>query len=506
MDGQPFTGQQHINGKAVRLVRKGRTLEVQLDGRTVAVVEDFYAAPTEGGQANTAQLVGVDPLALDLPDTLSAQPLQAELSPAQLQQATTLTYAQPTNPLHGTQWAQAAIDTKTDASASDTKTDGRAPDFNPVNLLDLISTLALVGAGLWGNISNRTDVDRTGNISNRTDVDRTVTGQFMAGPLVSGHGLKVQLFQADGTTTLGEPVGLTAQGQFTAVVKNYTGVVIAKIILDSDASPDYLDEALGTGKDLNTVLMVAGELTAGSTSITLNINPLTTVAVVKMGANPTAAKVADTNTQVATAFGLTDPAGLTGINVVPAVSGSTYDSADGLTQGELYGAILAAMSGKDRENSGNSQTTIDQIAAGVSGTTLSPSAQAILVQGATSADTQVAGDLRTALAKQLAPIDALPADISNVQVTDLTPLRMAQLSSAQLATLTTAQVAQLTANQIDALSPAQIAALGTDLSSLSTAAMASIDPSQAAGITSTQLDSFDTADIAALAPAAVGGL
>lgn len=63
VDGQLYTGQQHINGKAVRLVRKGRTLEVQLDEQSLAVVEDFYA--NEGAETGQTQALSEqDTLAL----------------------------------------------------------------------------------------------------------------------------------------------------------------------------------------------------------------------------------------------------------------------------------------------------------------------------------------------------------------------------------------------------------------------------------------------------------
>jgi hypothetical protein len=55
IDDIAYVGQQHINGKAVKLLRQGGQLEVQLEDQTVAVVEDFYVTegatlvPADGG-------------------------------------------------------------------------------------------------------------------------------------------------------------------------------------------------------------------------------------------------------------------------------------------------------------------------------------------------------------------------------------------------------------------------------------------------------------------------
>lgn len=186
-------------------------------------------------------------------------------------------------------------------------------------------------------------------------VANAVTGNVVAGPVVTGNGLTVIIYQADGVTELGRTT-LDANGNFTVGVGTYTGVVIAKVI-DADGGLDYLDEATNANKDLNADLYAAGTVTGGT--VTLNINPLTTVAYLKMGTNPSATTVNDTNTAVANAFGLTN---LTGTTVIPTTS-AAYNPADGLSNGEKYGAALAALSGTDLNNGGNAQTTINNLAA-----------------------------------------------------------------------------------------------------------------------------------------------
>lgn len=167
-----------------------------------------------------------------------------------------------------------------------------------------------------------------------------VSGVVLGGPVVAGHGLTVKLYQADGITLLGNTTVLSSSGAFSIDVGSYTGVVIAKLE-DSSLGNDFRDEATGLTKDLNANLMAVG-VSAGGT-VTLNINALTTLAASKAGAvfaganNPagsiSAATVNQTNTAVASVFGLTD---LTGTNVVTTVN------ADGTANAAFTPASLNA--------------------------------------------------------------------------------------------------------------------------------------------------------------------
>jgi uncharacterized repeat protein (TIGR02059 family) len=219
-------------------------------------------------------------------------------------------------------------------------------------------------------------------------VNNIISGIVVAGPVLGGNGLKVEIYAADGTTKLGEST-LDATGKFTVNVGSYTGIVIARLV-DANGGDDYLDEATGVPKDLNANLMATSVVTGGT--VTLNINPLTTIAAQKAGlaadgsgglADATA--VANANAAVADAFGLAD---LTGTTVVPTNGG--FNSADGLSEGEKYGVILAALSGADFANSGNSQDVINALVAALdasgAGGTLSAAGQSALIAGATAGD------------------------------------------------------------------------------------------------------------------------
>ncbi len=228
-----------------------------------------------------------------------------------------------------------------------------------------------------------------------------VSGVVLGGPVVAGHGLTVKLYQADGVTLLGNTTTLSSSGAFSIAVGNYTGVVIAKLE-DSGLGNDFWDEATGLSKDLNANLMAVGVSTGGP--VTLNINPLTTLAASKAGAvfaganNPagsiSVATVDQINTAVASVFGLTD---LTGTSVVTTVNADGSANAAftpaSLNAGVKYGAVLAALSGMDQVNSGDMQATLTALSNGLSvdgnSATLSQSTIDAVVKGAKTGNNQL---------------------------------------------------------------------------------------------------------------------
>jgi methionine-rich copper-binding protein CopC len=86
---------------------------------------------------------------------------------------------------------------------------------------------------------------------------------------------------------------------------------------------------------------------------------------------------------------------LLGTTVIP-TNGGNFNSGDGLSAGESYGAILAALSGADQNNGGDSQKTINDLVAGitVSGTsaTLDADAQEQVIAGADTASVNGGGE------------------------------------------------------------------------------------------------------------------
>ncbi len=244
--------------------------------------------------------------------------------------------------------------------------------------------------------------------------DHTVAGTVVIGPVIAGNGLSVQVLQADGTTQLGE-AKVAADGSFSVEVGDYSGVIIAQVV-DSDDGEDQLDEASGANKDLNASLDAVVDLSQASSTVSLNINPLTTLAAGlasrEAGGNaPTADQVTRSNSAVAELFGLS---GLHSVAVTPINSGA-YDAADGLSAGEKYGALLASFSGADLNNGGDGQQTIDDVLAGLTLSSngkaeLSESAQAVLMQGAQTTESATGVSLSAFVSSV---VDTQPPDITS---------------------------------------------------------------------------------------------
>ncbi|MBF0428503.1 MAG: hypothetical protein HQL94_06230, partial [Magnetococcales bacterium] len=223
-----------------------------------------------------------------------------------------------------------------------------------------------------------------------------ITGSIVAGPVITSNDLKVIALKANAVTVLGEGL-VGTNGKFTINVGNYTGVVITKVV-NSGTGPDYLDEATGISKDLNAELFSIGVINDSSKTINLNINVLTTVAYHKiMGiagdVAPDNEIVNNINTSVAETFGLTN---LHTVEVITVNGETSYNSTDGINEGEIYGIILAALSGADLNNDGNTQTTIDELVEGITITenkvALDPVSQEKIITGAETANVDTTDD------------------------------------------------------------------------------------------------------------------
>ena len=215
-------------------------------------------------------------------------------------------------------------------------------------------------------------------------VNNIVSGAIVGGPVIDGHGLSVHLYKADGTL-LGTAT-VDASGRYSYNVGAYTGVVIAEVV-DGNDGDDYLDETTNLGKDLNAELFGAGVLTTPNSTLQLNLNVLTSAAYHKAveaaGGNPLDATiVSNTNAAIAQAFGLPD---LHSVVVVTTNGSTTYDLSDGVSAGEVYGTLLAALSGADALRGGDSQASLDALLAGISLTgstaTLDAAAQELVISG-----------------------------------------------------------------------------------------------------------------------------
>ncbi|MCP1601765.1 hypothetical protein J2S82_003722 [Aeromonas caviae] len=267
--------------------------------------------------------------------------------------------------------------------------------FTPITVglgaLGLGGIALAAGSGGGGDSDGGTDA----GVVNR------VAGTIVGGPVVAGNDLRVEVYQADGVTLLGEGQ-VNPDGTFSIAVGSYLGVVIARVV-NTGSSADYLDEATQAGKDLNAELFAMEVVSQPNSTVTVNLNVLSTLAYHKVqdaaaGSLPAESMVNDINNAVADLFGLPS---LHGTTVVP-TNGGAFDSANGLSAGEIYGAVLAALSGADSQNGGNSQKTIEDLLAGLQVSngkaTLTESAQGIVVQGGEYTSAQTGQNLTDAVA------------------------------------------------------------------------------------------------------------
>lgn len=341
--------------KGVVLKKRGDALVAEVDGQAVAQLDHFH----EDGQQAVFEVE----------------------SPAGADAAHLITSASPADPGSGIVWQPSAEP----ASVG-------APPGTP------ISDLPLGGAALGGLLAAAGGGGGGGGSAPAAPAaGSAVAITVVGGPVIDGHGLKVELFAADGVTRLGEAT-LDANGQVIVKVGDYVGVVIAHVV-DTSAGADYLDEATNAPKDLNADLYGIGVVSAANSTLTLNINALTTVAYAKAveaagGGNPiTATNANATNAAVAKAFGLSD---LNSTRIITVNGTTTYDPTDGLDEGEIYGLILAALSGADHNNGGDSQITIDHLVAGITITngqaTLNAGIQQEIIAGGQTAEVNHQGE------------------------------------------------------------------------------------------------------------------
>ena len=223
----------------------------------------------------------------------------------------------------------------------------------------------------------------------------TVVARVVAGPVLPGNDLEATIYKADGVSVLGTGK-IGADGSVTVSVGNYTGVVVVKVQnnggpTDPDNIPDYMDEATAERKDLGSaVLYSAGVLVQEGAVLVLNVNILTSLAhhIAKQKSQPgaplDASTVENSNKAIANAFDLND---LTGAAVQTTIDQNGANSANAAN---LYGKILASLSGADAINGGDTQQTFLKLTNSInfdgSKATLQADALDLLIEGAKTAD------------------------------------------------------------------------------------------------------------------------
>ncbi len=348
----------------------GQDLIIEGDGEKLVELTNFYATPN-----TTLGVVGWD-YAEPVVDAAAATSIEGKAAAD-----------------------QAAVGVSGTGAASEASGFLPAMGWGPV-ALGGVAVAAIASGG--GGSSLPVPDGTTGNI---------LSGVVTGGPLINGHGLSLTLYKSDGTV-LKSGVQLTVGpngGTYSVDLGTYTGAVTARVV-DASGDPDYQREDTGASKDLNANLLAMGKAT-GSPA-TLNVNAVTTLAALKvLGVNDgstvatdgalgtaitnaggttldTDTKIADANTAVGKALGLT------AIDAtVPSVT--TNGTLDGNSASGKLGAMLAVLAGVDAINTDNSQTTINTLLSQITQTgatgTLNAAGQASLLAGAIKADAATTG-------------------------------------------------------------------------------------------------------------------
>jgi len=264
---------------------------------------------------------------------------------------------------------------------------------------DGATTVSVTLTDLAGNVSAAAQRAVT------VDTRLLVQGSIVAGPLVAGHGLTVALYTSGGTL-IQSGIAVANDGSFSArVAANLGDVLIAKVT-DSGTGVDYSDEATGAAKDLNAALFAAVIVSDLSAPVQAQVNPVTTLAAIKAGLGVDGSGTINGSTAVQNANALVAKAlGLDDIKVAPiATNGGGYVPSDGLSAGEKVGAVLATLSGLDVANAGDTQKSLEFLAAqiGASGQSLSADGLAALVNGAAAAALRTDGKLEAVVSDLLA--------------------------------------------------------------------------------------------------------
>ena len=183
-------------------------------------------------------------------------------------------------------------------------------------------------------------------------VPTIIKGSVVAGPAIAGNGLVATAYKADGTVLATGAVN--SDGSFSLDVGNdYNGPVLVKVS-DTNASPDYFDEATGAPKDLTTDLRALAVIPAPG-NYTISVNVLTELAVRSLGltggdtgdsstsfVNLSATQIVQANQKVASTVGLMQDLVL---GAAPVAIVSTTGQSDPNTND--YGRLLAALSGAE---------------------------------------------------------------------------------------------------------------------------------------------------------------
>ncbi len=317
IDGVRQTGNELVQGKKTSLKRSGKNLLIEAEGEVLVEITDFYA------------------------------------------EATTM--------LDGSGWTYANTEGLTLAAGSA----GVMPEATAVAAVQTGFGVTGLGAGglglaLGGGGGGGTAAAAVPEAAKLFKL--TVTA--VAGPFKTN--VLMILTTEDGTrySAVSDPNGK----HVFDIPAGYKGTLLVTVKdLNGTGDTDFMDEATGSDKSLNTQLR-AMLATDNTKDLSITVSPVTELAARQAGLGdgdtakaPAAGTIAAANAAVATLLGMD------GVDIVftqptliinaDGTANSAYDDTNGVTDAEKYARVLAMLSGLDVKNGGSVDTTLDNLQA-----------------------------------------------------------------------------------------------------------------------------------------------
>lgn len=228
-----------------------------------------------------------------------------------------------------------------------------------------------------------------------------VSGTIVAGPVTPNHDLLINIYDAEGNLLNDSAIVVADDGSFEFTNStSYAGPVLL-IAYSAGDNPDYHDEATNTAINLENAIAAVAEVAAGD-SLTINLTPLSTMAVAELGVDLSAygpdattlnissaiagTAVTAAMTKIASAFGMTVDEFMGEILPVFEID---EDGIAVRVDGNKYGQVLAVLSGLDLVDGKTlSQGLTDLLGQINSSNELTELGQGLVLQGAMAAETE----------------------------------------------------------------------------------------------------------------------
>ncbi|WP_320044624.1 Ig-like domain-containing protein [uncultured Desulfobacter sp.] len=287
------------------LKKKGETLEIEVDGETVAQVEAFFVPESDTLFSADGSFTPIDHMSVS--------------------------------------------GDVTEVSGDDSQVVWQADDGDGNALAWTGGLLALAGIG--GAVAA---AGGGGSSSGESETPSQTTYKLIvsaaAGPFTSD--VRVEVYDKDGNLLEASAHNFGADSLKVTLTTGYTGPIFVKVIDANDtdgATPDFRNET-GEAVDLSFDLR-AMAMADGTGDVYVTVSPLTELAVRAADVDETSFTEASLayNQYVAEAFGVDDIVGTSPVTTIKSdgTSNPDFNGSDGLSSGEQYGKVLAQLSGAD---------------------------------------------------------------------------------------------------------------------------------------------------------------